>query len=228
MSARGLPGNRVEANRAGMTATTCNGRVKSTLEPVDTGCTANHSTVVLRSPASPMRLKRIFAFVAIAGGLAALATSAATTGRRRVYTPVVTPSRNHGAELSGAALAQEIHRLRERLRPTTVPQQPLRNLFEYDSSRAARSAAPLMSESGASIPVSPQPAPRPSMELIGIAEESEGDRVVRTAIISGEGELFLVKEGETVTARFRVERISAGVVELSDRENAAPVRLALK
>ena len=36
------------------------------------------------------------------------------------------------------------------------------------------------------------------------------------AIISGEGQLFIVKEGEAVTARYRVARISAEVVELID------------
>ena len=55
MSASGLPGNRVEANRAGMTATTSSGRLVSTAKPVDAGCTANNSTGrwagVLRSPA---------------------------------------------------------------------------------------------------------------------------------------------------------------------------------
>ena len=175
-----------------------------------------------------MKLKRIFALVTIAGGLAALATSAATTGRRRAYTPVVAPARNSAAELSGEELAREIARLRERLHPTTVPQQPPRNLFRYKAPNSARAAALSALSGDTSIPVPAPPAPRPSMELIGIAEESDGDRIVRTAIISGEGELFLVKEGETVTSRFRVERISAGVVELIDRESAVPIRLALK
>ena len=36
------------------------------------------------------------------------------------------------------------------------------------------------------------------------------------AFISGGGQLFMVKEGDTVTPRYRVAKISADVVELTD------------
>ena len=45
-SASALPGSRVEAYRAGMTATTLSGGTESTLEPVDAGCTTNNSTTL--------------------------------------------------------------------------------------------------------------------------------------------------------------------------------------
>jgi hypothetical protein len=45
-SARALPGSRVEAYRAGMTATTVRGGTESTLEPVDAGCTTNNNTTL--------------------------------------------------------------------------------------------------------------------------------------------------------------------------------------
>ena len=44
MLASGLPGKRVEANRAGMMATTSSGSALSTAEPVDAGCTTNNNT----------------------------------------------------------------------------------------------------------------------------------------------------------------------------------------
>src|SRR2546427_3113877 len=44
MSARALPGSRVDAYLAGMTATMLSGGTESTFEPVDAGCTTNNST----------------------------------------------------------------------------------------------------------------------------------------------------------------------------------------
>jgi hypothetical protein len=52
--------------------------------------------------------------------------------------------------------------------------------------------------------------------------------VVRTAIISGEGELFVVKVGDSVTARYVVTTISADVVELTDTSDQTVRRLPLK
>ena len=66
------------------------------------------------------------------------------------------------------------------------------------------------------------------MKLSGIAEDATADGVVRTAIISAAGQLFLAKEGENVTPRFRVSKISADVVELSDLIDGSALRLALK
>src|SRR5437588_351429 len=43
-----------------------------------------------------------------------------------------------------------------------------------------------------------------------------------------EGQLFMVKEGENVTPRFRVVKISADVVELLDLSTNTPRRLALR
>ena len=49
-----------------------------------------------------------------------------------------------------------------------------------------------------------------------------------TAIVSGAGQLFLVKEGENLTLRYRVIKISADVVELQDLGDKTTLRLALK
>jgi hypothetical protein len=40
--------------------------------------------------------------------------------------------------------------------------------------------------------------------------------------------LFLAKEGENVTARYRVARISSEVVELTDLDDGTVLRLALR
>jgi hypothetical protein len=51
---------------------------------------------------------------------------------------------------------------------------------------------------------------------------------VRVAFISGEGQLFMVKEGENVTSRYQVTQISADVVELRDLSDNTVRRLALR
>ena len=66
------------------------------------------------------------------------------------------------------------------------------------------------------------------MKLSGIAEDQVGERVVRTAIISAFNQLFIVKEGDSVTDRYRVSRISPEVAELSDVTLGTTIRLALK
>src|SRR5438093_9051179 len=89
MFARAFPGNRVEANRAGMTATISSGGRESTEKSVDAGRTANHNTEgpFRQRPCydrgkTLMNLTRTIAFGAVAGGLAALVAGAATSTNR--------------------------------------------------------------------------------------------------------------------------------------------------
>jgi len=173
-----------------------------------------------------MNLKRVFAFAITGGALAALIAGATTTGSRRAPLPPARDKRGGKSNLSGAALAVEIQRLHERLRPSTPPEQPSRNLFEYRARRSAASidVQPTVVSSAAPAAVT---AP-PPLELIGIATEGAGDATVRTAILSGFGQLFLVKEGERVNDRYRVVRIGADAVELVDANQSAPFRVALK
>ena len=174
-----------------------------------------------------MHWKRIFTFVAIGGGLAALATSA-TTARRRVVTIPPETAEMKATEARGAALDAEIQRLRERLHPTAVPQRPPRDLFSFE-----RRSAALPATAAAPAPIAPVEAPvlpaPPALTLIGLAEDQDDDgRVVRMAIISGDRELFMVKEGQPVTARFKVGKISGETVELVDVNDNTILRLALK
>jgi hypothetical protein len=64
--------------------------------------------------------------------------------------------------------------------------------------------------------------------LIGFAEDTGPDGAVRTAIISGQGQLYLVKEGETVASIYRVGEILPDGVELLDSTGGPSLRLALK
>jgi hypothetical protein len=138
-------------------------------------------------------------------------------------------------DVRGAALAKEIDRLHDRA-AAGVPPRLARNLFHFVTlpprpapvvptvNRASDAAAAL---------------PQPALKLIGVAEDTAAGGLIRTAIISGPGQVFVVKEGERVTSRYQVARISADVVELQDlsvrrsavdeaRGDAGFRRLALK
>lgn len=172
-----------------------------------------------------MNWKRTATIGVVGGALAVWLAGAATSTRRVVDTTIAKPT---PIELRGAELADEIARLHERLHPVAEPQHPARNLFQFSSRAAAPPSrvdppAPAISEGPA------QRAPAgPPLKLIGIAEDPGPDGPVRTAIISGLGQMFFVKEGESIAGRFRVQHLSGEVAELSDLVDSTTYRLALK
>jgi hypothetical protein len=175
-----------------------------------------------------MNVKRA-ATIAVAGGALVAWLAGAATSNRAPAEPIVRAPA--AIEARGAELASEIARLHERLRPSAAPRQPGRNLFVYHSAAPRLDQPPAGATPKAAI--SEMPAmiapPQPAFKLAGIAEDIDADgNPLRTAIISGEGQLFMVKEGESVTPRYRVTKISEDVVELLDLATNAPRRLALR
>jgi hypothetical protein len=172
-----------------------------------------------------MNWKRIATIGVVGGALAVWLAGAATSNRRVVDTTIAKPT---PIELRGAALAEEIARLRERLHPVVEPQNPARNLFQFSS----RAAAPPSRVDPPPPDISEAPAPRtpaaPPLKLVGIAEDPGPDGPIRTAIISGLGQMFFVKEGDSIAGRFRVQHLSGEVAELSDLADSTIYRLALK
>ena len=61
-----------------------------------------------------------------------------------------------------------------------------------------------------------------------MAEDAGPEGPVRTAIVSGFGQLFLVKEGERVTARYQVAKISSDAAEIKDLGDNSTITLVLK
>jgi hypothetical protein len=127
-----------------------------------------------------------------------------------------------------AALTTEVARLHGRLEPGQPPRLG-RNLFRFVTPAAVPRHVPI------SLPVSmvaaASPLP-PALKLIGVAEDTASGGLVRTAIISAPDQVYVVKEGERVTPRYLVSRVSADVVELKDLDDAGDPasfrRLALK
>jgi hypothetical protein len=180
---------------------------------------------VLRSQAQTMNFKRTATLVVVGAVLIAWLAGAATS-KRAIPPPIVTPP--HTIDARGIELTNEIARLRDRLRPTTQPSQPRRNLFTF---KAAARPSVAMPDLPSAQPVIEAPAARiaePPLKLAGIAEDTGPEGPDRTAIISGQGQLFMVKEGDQVTARYRVATISADAVELADLDGGTIRRLVMK
>lgn len=126
-------------------------------------------------------------------------------------------------ERLAAEMQLRTDRLRDhgRLAPTpTTSRNPFRFAGEGTPSARARTSAP--------VPAVPATPPEPELRLIGVAENQTGDAIERTAIISGVGQLFLVKPGESVTSRYTVGAIGADAVELRDTGTGQPRRIGLR
>ena len=172
-----------------------------------------------------MHVKRTATIVLVGGALAAWFAGAATSNRT-VPAPIYPKPATIDAR--GAALASEITRLHERLRPSTTPRTPSRNLFTFHAAPAPVTPVAVPRAALTETPLAAPAAPMPALKLAGISEDPGDEGPVRQAFISGEGQLFIVKEGEVVAARYRVVRISSEVVELTDLTDNTTRRLALK
>jgi len=172
-----------------------------------------------------MNPKRTATIVVVGGALLAWLAGAATSNRAIEPAPVISIP---AIDNSGVALEKEIARLHERLRPTATPTQSNRNLFSFRSAPVRAVPAPSAPTAPELVEAPPLPPPLPPLKLVGVAEDPGADGPVRTAILVGDGQLFTVKEGENVTARYRVSRISTDVVELLDLNDNSLRRLALR
>jgi hypothetical protein len=174
-----------------------------------------------------MKLQRTILLGAAGGAVAVwLAAASPSSPSPSSQLPTHTPT---PLELRGADLAAELARLHERLRPTATPLRT-RDLFRYRRDAAAASAS--RRANAVVPPIEHRPDPlavtKPSLALVGLAEDDGPDGPVRTAILKGAGDLFFVKEGDEVISRYRVEKISTDVVELTDIGGGRSLRLALR
>lgn len=130
--------------------------------------------------------------------------------------PSVSATAQHPAaprELTAEDLNAEAAKLREHLggplRRST--RDPFRFVPETTASRTTAAAAPASDRSPA--PLAPQP---PSWALSGIAERTTPEGLRRTAVISGDGEVYLLAEGDMLAGRYTVVRVDADAVVLRE------------
>ncbi len=170
------------------------------------------------------------AVLVVGGGLLAAWVAAAAGGARS--SAVATESaRAVGARTADVPLPVGLDRLAARAATRRAYTPPRRNLFQFTGSRSAQAAqagdafvAALASAAAAFVAAPPPPV----WQLAGIAESRDGDRIVRTAIISGQGTVFLVRDGEQLAGRFLVVRIESDTVALRDVRDGTSLTLRLK
>src|SRR4051812_9984721 len=135
-----------------------------------------------------MNVRRVVWFGVSALAIATWFASASTSG---VRAPVVQlpPVRPTALDRSSAVLRSEMSRLHERIGPTSSPSRS-RDLFRFNV-RAQQHPAP--SRPVVAVEAAPAAKLPPALKLIGIAEDVSESGTVRTAIVSGPGDLFLVK-----------------------------------
>jgi hypothetical protein len=142
-----------------------------------------------------------------------------------MHEPIESGTTANSAAPTAAVIAAM--RLHEWSAPALARGRAERDIFTFKR-RPARSAAPLAPSPGllaAGDGAQPQLVP---FTLIGFAEDTGPDGAVRTAIISGQGQLYLVKEGEAVGRIYQVGKILPDGVELLDATGGPSLRLALK
>lgn len=168
-----------------------------------------------------MTITKAGALISGAGLLAAWLSAAAGTGRLAPVPAAGDRPRAHASDPLATEIRTEAERLHERIGQHVVFQAPSRNPFQF----ATRAPKPVQAAASPSLAPAPDAAPStPRVTLAGIAE----DAAVRTAIIAGFDQLFLVKEGEPVGTRYRVAKIAADAVELLDLSDGSTLRIALK
>jgi hypothetical protein len=125
------------------------------------------------------------------------------------------------------ALQSGADRMRERLHSAPAPASTSRNPFQF--APRPRPATPRPAPTSEALPPGPPPTPpRPLLTLVGIGEDRTPAGPVRTAVLSGRDQVFLVKEGAEVAGRFKVIAIDQRAVELLDLQDQTRVRLVLR
>jgi hypothetical protein len=174
-----------------------------------------------------MLMKRRRRATLVAGGALLAAWAAAASLPEGPAPPAPAPVRSSEAAAGGRVEADAV-RLRARLaepRPGLGPS--VRNPFRF-SRRAPAQARPGPDAGHAAALAAPAVPPPLPLVLAGIAEQDAAGNPQRTAVISDFAHLYLVKEGDAVTDRYRVERVGADAVELRDGLTGATLRLGLR
>lgn len=130
-------------------------------------------------------------------------------------------------DIPASDIEREADRLQVRVRREVEYSQPQRNPFRFGAGRAD-------TDRGGDIPdAAPPPQPAvvvpvapPPVSLSGIAEDRDGPRVERTAILSSPSGVLLVHEGDPVLGDYRVARIESEAVELVKTDGSS-LRLTL-
>ena len=176
---------------------------------------------------SHMTPARAAAYLGCATVLGAWLASAAGIGEQSRYpSSEPQPVQITGTETLAEDVQAQAIRLRDHLATAPTPQRPSRNPFAFAPRQTNERAA-----AAPRVAAAPEPVvfPEPLLQLVGVAADQTPDGAVRTAIITTEGgEMLMVKAGDSIGARYKVESIGADAVELTDLTTRSIRRLALR
>jgi len=134
--------------------------------------------------------------------------------------PVAKPTASAAADIQ-----HEAARLQSRLVPEPTYRQPSRNPFRFGLRVTPRAAdRPTVPVQEPAIVLPPAPV-RPTIKLRGIASDMVDGAIQRTAIITTDAGLMLVREGEAAGA-YRVTKIEDESVELTGPDGALTLTLS--
>jgi hypothetical protein len=168
---------------------------------------------------------------AVVSGATVLAGWLASTPPSNAPESAVSTRRPSAAprDIPASDIEREAERLQVRVGREVEYAEPQRNPFRFGAARADV-------DRGGDIPAPAPPppptvvlpvAPPPPVSLSGIAEDQDGQRVERTAILSSPAGVLLVHEGDPVLGDYRVSRIEAEAVELV-KTDGTTLRLRLR
>jgi hypothetical protein len=178
---------------------------------------------------------RAVAIVASTGMILTWLANAASP-RPEPVAPGAAPQASAAPVAAGASdlafdMERETERLRLRIADAPGPRRSGRDPFRFAERRIApvpRRVTPTPEYVDAPA-LMRQPADEPlPFKLIGVAERATADTTVRTAVLSGKADVFIVGVGDQVIGRYTVAVVAADAVELTDATTGQAVRLALK
>jgi hypothetical protein len=118
-------------------------------------------------------------------------------------------------------------RLQARLMTAPRPRAEARNPFEFGQAPAPR-LAPAVSVAPVAAPAAPvEPLP-PPFALTGVAERKTGETLERTAILTGDNQIYFAKSGDRLLGRYDVTAVGVEAIELREIDGGRIIRLGLR
>lgn len=180
-----------------------------------------------------MSAPRLAAWIIGAAVCGAWLASAAGVTRQARIAPSAPPATD-AVQLDALAadVQAQASRLRARLAQAPAPNSTPRNPFRFAPALSQPQVRTATTRTGApeaaAIEIA-MPAAEPALDLVGIAETSTAEGLLRTAMMTGEaGDLIMAIAGQRILGRYDVVAIDAAAVELKDVQTGAVRRLVLR
>jgi hypothetical protein len=144
----------------------------------------------------------------------------------KVSKPARPAKATRARDVTSFDLNDAAQRLHARLTTPTRPGGTDRNPFEFGQAPAPRVAmSPVPAPVAPAMPVGPEPPP---FALTGVAEQTNGETLERTAILTGNNQIYFAKSGDRLLGRYEVTAVGVDAIELREIASGQIVRLGLR